>query len=118
VSQIVIGRNGEVQVRQTGSSVLTTVGQVELARFVNAEGLRQIGRNLYIETDASGAPITGNPQEDGLGAIQQGMLEGSNVDPVRELIDLIQTQRAFELNSQSIQSADQSLQVVSRLRRF
>ncbi|HUU84332.1 MAG TPA: flagellar basal-body rod protein FlgG [Phycisphaerae bacterium] len=118
VTQIVVGRNGEVQVKQTGSSVLSTVGQVELARFVNSEGLRQIGRNLYTETDASGAPITGDPQEDGLGAIQQGMLEGSNVDPVRELIDLIQTQRAFELNSQSIQSADQALQVVSNLRRF
>ncbi len=117
-TQIVVGRNGEVRVKQTGSSVLSTIGQIELARFVNPEGLLQIGRNLYSETDASGVPTTGNPQEDGLGAIQQGMLENSNVDPVRELIDLIQTQRAFELNSQSIQSADQALQVVSNLRRF
>ena len=118
VSQVVVGRNGEVQVKQTGSSVLTTIGQIELARFVNPEGLRQLGRNLYADNDASGPPITGDPQEDGLGAIQQGTLEGSNVDPVRELIDLIQTQRAFELNSQAIQSADQALQVVSNLRRF
>ncbi|MHC4090604.1 MAG: flagellar basal-body rod protein FlgG, partial [Planctomycetota bacterium] len=117
-SEIIVGRNGEVQVRQPGSPALTTVGQIELARFVNPEGLRQIGRNLYVENDASGVPITGNPQDDGLGALQPSMLENSNVDPVRELIDLIQTQRGFELNSQSIQSADQALQVVSNLRRF
>jgi len=117
-TEITIGRNGEVRVRQPGSATLTTLGQIELARFVNPEGLRQIGRNLYVETDASGVPLTGNAQEDGLGALQQGMLESSNVDPVRELIELIQTQRGFELNSQSIQSADQALQVVSNLRRF
>jgi len=117
-TEVIVGRNGEVRVRQSGTAPLATVGQIELARFVNPEGVRQIGRNLYVETDASGVPITGNPQEEGLGALQQSMLEGSNVDPVRELIDLIQTQRGFELNSQSIQSADQALQVVSNLRRF
>ena len=115
---IAVARNGEVRVRQQGSNTLNVVGQVEMARFVNPEGLKQIGRNLYVETDASGAPVTGPPQSDGLGAISQGNLEMSNVDPVRELIDLITTQRAFELNSQSIQSADQSLQTVSNLRRF
>jgi len=115
--EISVGRNGEVRVRQEGTSTLNTVGQMELARFVNPEGLRQIGRNLYIETDASGAPVTATPQTDGLGAINQGALEMSNVDPVRELIDLITTQRAFELNSQSIQSADESLQTVTNLRR-
>lgn len=115
---LTIGRDGEVLVTQPGNATPSTIGQIELARFVNPEGLKQIGRNLYVETNASGPPLTGNPQEDGLGAIQQATLEGSNVDPVRELIDLIQTQRAFELNSQSIQSADQALQVVSNLRRF
>lgn len=115
---ISVGRNGEVRVRQQGSSTLTTVGQIELARFVNPEGLKQIGRNLYVETDASGPPITAEPQSDGLGSISQGNLEMSNVDPVRELIDLITTQRAFELNSQSIQSADETLQIVSNLRRL
>ncbi len=117
-SSISIGRDGEVQVVQPGSSTPSTVGQIELARFINPEGLKQVGRNLYVETNASGPPITGNPQEQGLGAVQSGVLESSNVDPVRELIDLIQTQRAFELNSQAIQSADQALQVVSNLRRF
>jgi flagellar basal-body rod protein FlgG len=116
-AEIAVSRNGEVRVRQQGSNTLNVVGQIELARFVNPEGLKQIGRNLYIETDASGTPVTGSPQTDGMGAINQGSLEMSNVDPVRELIDLITTQRAFELNSQSIQSADESLQVVSNIRR-
>ncbi len=116
--EVTVGRNGEVRVRQEGSNTLNVVGQVQLARFVNSEGLKQIGRNLYLETDASGAAVSGEPQSDGLGAIAQGNLEMSNVDPVRELIDLITTQRAFELNSQSIKSADESLQIVSNLRRF
>ncbi|UCG15723.1 MAG: flagellar basal-body rod protein FlgG [Phycisphaerales bacterium] len=115
---IAIGSNGEVRVRQPGSPTLNTVGQIQLARFVNPEGLRQIGTTLFAETDASGPPVTGDPQSDGLGSLQQAQLEMSNVEPVRELISLITTQRAFELNSQSIQSADQSLQVVSNLRRF
>ncbi len=116
--ETVIGANGEVSVRQQGAQTLNIVGQIELARFVNPEGLKQIGRNLYLETDASGVPVTGVPQTDGMGSIRQGQLEKSNVDPVRELIDLITTQRAFELNSQSIQSADETLQIVSNLRRF
>lgn len=115
---VTVGRNGEVSVTQQGSSTQSVIGQLELARFVNQEGLKQIGRNLYLETDASGPPVTGNPQQDGLGAVIQGSIEMSNVDPVRELIDLITTQRSFEMNSQSIQSADQTLQVVSNLRRF
>ena len=116
--EISISRNGEVRVRQQGASTLNTVGQIELARFVNPEGLKQIGRNLYLETDSTGAPVTSEPETDGLGAVVQGALELSNVDPVRELIDLITTQRAFELNSQAIKSADESLQIVSNLRRF
>ncbi len=116
--EVSIGRNGDIRVRQQGANTLNTIGQIELARFVNPEGLKQIGRNLYIETDASGAPVTAQPETDGLGATVQGALEMSNVDPVRELIDLITTQRAFELNSQAIQSADETLQIVSNLRRF
>ena len=115
---ITVGRNGEVRIRQQGSQTLNVIGQIDLARFVNVEGLKQIGRNLYVETDSSGPPITGTPETDGLGSIAQGQLEMSNVDPVRELIDLITTQRSFELNSQSIQSADQTLQILSNLRRF
>ncbi len=116
-SGITIGRDGKVQVTQTGSPNLTEVGQIELARFVNPEGLKCIGKNLYVETDASGQPITGQPQEDGLGGLVQGNLEGSNVEPVRELVDLIFTQRGFELNSQAIQAADEGLRIVANLRR-
>jgi len=113
-----LGAAGQVFVRQQGNPQLAQVGQIQLARFVNPGGLLQIGKNLFLETDASGPPVTGNPQQDALGEIIQGNLEQSNVDPVRELVDLIFTQRAFELNSQSIQSADQTLQVVANLRRF
>ena len=116
--QVSIGRNGEVRVRQQGAPTLNTIGQIELARFVNPEGLKQIGRNLFTESDASGPPLNGTPETDGLGATVQGALEMSNVDPVRELIDLIITQRAFELNSQTIKSADEALQILSNLRRF
>ena len=115
--EISVGRNGEVRVRQPGGTELNTIGEIELARFVNPEGLKQVGQNLYLETDASGPAITAAPQTEGLGAVVQGALEMSNVDPVRELIALITTQRSFELNSQSIQSADESLRVVSNLRR-
>lgn len=112
-----VTQDGQVQVRQQGSSVLTPVGQIELARFVNPEGLLQIGHNLYAETDSSGVPLQGVPQSDGLGSIQPNFLEQSNVDPVRELVELIRTQRAFELNSQVITSASEALRVVSNLAR-
>lgn len=115
--RINIGRDGKVQVRQSGTNALVQVGQIQMARFVNPEGLLSIGKNLFLETDASGTPIQGNPQEDGMGALQQSMLEGSNVNPVRELVELIFTQRGFELNSQSIQSADETLRTVTNLRR-
>ena len=114
---IQITRDGQVLARQPGAPTLTPLGQIELARFVNPEGLRQIGQNLYAESEASGTPVTGPPQQDGIGSIQGSFLEMSNVDPVRELITLIRTQRAFELNSQAIQSANQALQVVTNLAR-
>lgn len=113
-----ISADGRVQFTTSGDPAQQEAGQIELAQFVNPEGLKSIGKNVYIETAASGTPITGNPQTDGFGAIRGGALETSNVEPVRELIDLIRTQRAFELNSQSIQSADESLQVITNLRRF
>ncbi len=112
---IVISQDGQVGVRTGGE--IAQLGQIELARFVNNEGLQQIGKNLYLETDASGAPIEGFPQEEGLGSLRQASLEMSNVDPVMELVGLILTQRGFELNSQTIQSADESLRIVSNLRR-
>ena len=96
----------------------TLVGTITLSTFVNPEGLRSIGGNRYIETAASGPPIQGLPGESQFGTILQNHLESSNVEPVKELISLIKTQRAFEMNSQTIQAADETLQVISNLRRF
>jgi len=114
---IQISPGGLVAVRTTGATEFTDVGQIELAKFINPAGLEQLGTNLYRNTDASGPAVLANPQQDGMGAIQQDYLELSNVDPVKELVELIRTQRSFELNSQSIQSADQTLQTVNNLRR-
>lgn len=94
------------------------VGQILLANFVNPQGLIQRGENLYAATEVSGAPQTGAPDLEGRGRIRQSALETSNVEPVRELVDLIKTQRNFELNSQVVQAADQSLQLIANLRRF
>ena len=86
--------------------------------FVVVRKMKLLGGSLYQATNASGDPIEGNPGENGTGTILQGFLETSNVDPVKELVTLIKTQRAFELNSQSIQTADQALQTVGNLRRM
>ena len=92
-------------------------GTLELASFPNPEGLLKLGENLYSATGSSGPAVTNNPGQQGLGTLQQGFLEASNVEPVQELIDLITTQRSFELNSQAIQAGDQILQLISNLRR-
>jgi len=116
--EIAISAEGIVSVRQQGSTDLQQVGEIQLVRFVNPQGLLQKGENLYAETEASGTPLQSVPGQDGLGVLRQGFLEASNVEPVRELVDLITTQRNFELNSQVIQAADQSLQVIASLRRY
>lgn len=115
---IVVSPEGIVSVRQPNNQQLSQVGQIELAYFINPQGLLKLGENLYAETDASGTPTLGNPGQDGLGLIRQGALEASNVEPVVELIDLITTQRAFELNSQCVKAGDEALQIVANLRRF
>ncbi len=114
---VVINPNGEVMVRQPGETNLTQVGQIQLAQFINPDGLLKLGENLYQQTDASSAALPSTPGQDGLGVIRQGQLESSNVEPVKELIDLITTQRGFELNSQAIQAGDQVLQQIANLRR-
>lgn len=114
---VTIGSTGIVTYQTADDPTVQEAGQIELARFVNPEGLKQIGSNLYLDTEASGQAITGEPGEDGLGTILQNALELSNVDPARELVNLILTQRGYELNSQSIQAADDTLQVVANLRR-
>ncbi|MEX2172045.1 MAG: flagellar basal-body rod protein FlgG [Pirellulales bacterium] len=115
---IVITTDGSVQYRVTGQTQLSQAGQIQLTKFINPQGLIKLGDNLYQATDASGPVQQGDPGSPGFGFIRQGILEGSNVEPVTELIDLINTQRAFELNSQIVQAGDQIMQIVANLRRY
>ncbi len=115
---ISIREDGTIEASVAGENTPQAVGNLELALFINPAGLRQIGANLYLPSAASGEAQLGTPTEGGRGRVIQGFLEGSNVDPVTELVNLIKTQRAFELNSQSIQAADEVLQTVGRLRSF
>ena len=117
-TKVDVTSDGVVSVSLPGQFETQEVGQLEIATFVNPAGLKQIGENLYVPSTASGDPSLGEPGESDRGIIKQGFLEGSNVDPVTELVNLIRTQRSFELNSQSIQAADEALQTIGQLRRF
>jgi flagellar basal-body rod protein FlgG len=112
-----ISADGRVLVMQPGSAEPTELEQIQLAAFVNPAGLKPIGGNLFIETAASGPPIEGEPGTENRGSIKQNFLEGSNVDPTAELIELIRTQRAFEMNSNTIRAADETLRSITQLRR-
>jgi flagellar basal-body rod protein FlgG len=116
-TDIVVTTDGQVQYSTATDPSLQNAGQIQLATFVNPDGLLKLGDNLYRQTDASGQPTDLNPGDQGAGQVRQGALEASNVEPVQELIDLITTQRSFELNSQAIQAGDQILQLISNLRR-
>jgi flagellar basal-body rod protein FlgG len=105
-----ISSDGVVSVVSQGSSSPTEVGTIQLADFVNPSGLQAMGNNLYIESGASGSPQTGTPGLTGLGTLIQSSLEGSNVNTVEELVNMIETQRAYEMNSKAISTADQMLQ--------
>jgi flagellar basal-body rod protein FlgG len=115
---IVVTTDGQVQYNTATDTSLQTAGQMLTTTFLNPDGLLKMGDNLYQSTDASGQPTDGTPGQQGAGTIRQGSLEASNVEPVQELIDLITTQRAFELNSQVVQAGDQIMQVAANLRRF
>lgn len=115
---ITVNTDGRVTYVDPANSQEVEVGQIQLANFINPEGLKQIGGNLYLETPASGAAVVGNPEDTSFGGLLQNMIEGSNVDPVKELVSLITTQRNFEFNSQSIQAADEMSQAIGNLRRF
>jgi len=114
---ISINANGQVMTRTPGTTALQQQGEIQLASFINPDGLLKMGENMYMQTDASGAANLQPAGSNGLGVIRQGSLEASNVEPVKELIDLITTQRGFELNSQAIQAGDQILQQIANLRR-
>ncbi len=109
--------NGEVVFFTSTSPQAQVAGQIQLAVFTNPEGLIKLGDNLYQQSDASGTPTTDNPGNTGFGELRGGFLEASNVDPVNELIDLITTQRSFELNSEAVKTGDEILQLISNLRR-
>jgi flagellar basal-body rod protein FlgG len=113
-----VSADGTLSVTLPGQIEPTELGRIELATFINPTGLKQIGENLYIPSAASGPAELGEPLEGGRGRVIQFALEGSNVDAVKELVSLIRIQRAFEMNSQSIQAADEALQTVANMRRF
>jgi flagellar basal-body rod protein FlgG len=113
-TQVTINESGQVFAKIDGQVALQNVGQLTLANFANDSGLEPLGNGLYRETPASGAPVVGNPGDVSYGKLQQGYLEGSNVDPVKEITSLITAQRAFEMNSKVIQAADEMAGTVSK----
>lgn len=110
-----IGRDGVVSITTADSTASTQIGQIQLATFINPTGLQSKGENLYVETTASGNPNTNTPGANGAGLLQQNYLETSNVNVVEELVSMIQTQRAYEINSKAITTSDQMLQKLSQM---
>ena len=113
-NNITIGKDGSVNAFTTGTVTPQQLGNITLADFVNPAGLQAIGGNLFIETVASGNPQQGTPGENGVGQLLQGNLEGSNVDIVEEMVNMITTQRAYEMNSKVVSTADQMLQNIAQ----
>jgi flagellar basal-body rod protein FlgG len=112
---ITIGNEGTVTASIPGQTAPQNIGTIALASFINPAGLEPQGQNLFAESPASGQPQTGTPGANGLGMLSQGFLESSNVNVVQELITMIQTQRAYEMNSKAIQTSDQMLQKLGQL---
>jgi flagellar basal-body rod protein FlgG len=107
---ITIGKDGTVSVTQPGQAAATQVGALQLANFINPAGLDSRGENLYAETASSGTPTANTPGANGVGVLSQGYIETSNVNVVEEMVNMIQTQRAYEINSKVVTTADQMLQ--------
>ena len=114
-TKLTVGRDGVVSIMQAGSTATTQIGTIQVATFINPAGLESRGENLYMETAASGAPNPNNPGTNGAGALWQGYVETSNVNVVEELVNMIQTQRAYEINSKAITTSDQMLAKLSQL---
>jgi len=110
---VTVGNDGTVSVLQSGQSAPTTVGNLQLADFVNPAGLQPRGENLLAESASSGTAQTGTPGQNGVGSLQQGSVESSNVNVVEEMVNMIETQRAYEMNTKAIQTTDQMLQFLS-----
>lgn len=111
---ITIGQDGTVNAQLAGQAQPVQLGNVQLADFVNPSGLQPIGNNLFVESGASGAPQLGTPGLNGIGSVQQGMLESSNVNVVEELVSMIETQRSYEMNSKAISNTDSMLQYLNQ----
>jgi len=114
---ISVSSDGKLMAMQPGSTTPTEIGQIELARFINPGGLSSAGRNLYQSTAASGEATTGNPGVTGFGTISQGFVELSNVNIVEEMVSMIVSQRAYEINSKAVQASDEMLQTANNLKR-
>jgi len=113
-SEVVISRTGQVSARIGNEADFTELGQLTIANFVNEAGLKPLGDNLFAQTAASGEAIVAAPEDPGFGYLKQGYLESSNVDSVKEITDLISAQRAYEMNSKVIQTADEMAKIVSQ----
>lgn len=113
-TDISINSSGQVEVILQGQVEPQQLGQLEIATFINPPGLKAIGDNLFLESEASGDPTLGNPGEEGFGTMLQGYLENSNVDPVSEITQLIVAQRAYEMNTKVITASDQMLQALNQ----
>jgi flagellar basal-body rod protein FlgG len=113
-TSVTIGTDGVVTAVLANDTAVTNLGQIDLANFINPAGLQPIGDNYYRETTSSGAPTVGNPTTDSLGSLMQGYLESSNVNVVEELVNMIETQRAYEVNSKAISTSDQMLSYVNQ----
>lgn len=114
---VLVTADGVVSISTVNNPNYTQVGQLLLTTFINPDGMMKMGDNLFRPTEASGQAQQGQPGQQGVGVIRQGSLEASNVDPTTELIDLINTQRSFELNSQVVRAGDEIMELVANLRR-
>jgi flagellar basal-body rod protein FlgG len=112
---LTVGRDGTISITLQGTAATTQIGALQLATFINPAGLESKGENLYVETGASGTANTNTPGTNGAGILSQGYVETSNVSVVEELVNMIQTQRAYEINSKAISTSDQMLAKLSQL---
>ena len=115
-TSLTVGKDGVVTVTMPGTVNNTQVGTFQLANFINPAGLRSMGENLYAETEASGTANLANPGSNGVGALNQNYVETSNVNVVEEMVNMIQTQRAYEINSKAVQTADRMLEKIAQLK--
>ncbi|MGE5399258.1 MAG: flagellar basal-body rod protein FlgG [Ignavibacteriales bacterium] len=116
IADVTIGKDGTIEARETNGNSIS-LGSIELVKFMNPGGLQPVGDNLYVETPASGAPMTGTPGANGYGELHQGYLESSNVDIVEEMISMITAQRAYEINSKTVKTVEDMMTMANNLKR-